>query len=102
MVTVIKCVCVVFVMYMILITYVVTVIKCVASSTQTTENAPEERRRTPGNVAEGHHVRSTVAFLLWDKFKNDGVSWSITLLTTSDQESNILFVVMHGRSNSSP
>ena len=72
-------------MYMILITYMVTVIKCVAGAAQTTE---QRTRRNEGENREGvqRDIKrvSTVALLLWGTWTNHGVFWSITLPKTSD------------------
>ena len=69
---------------MTLVTYIVTVMKCVAGATQITE------QRTRGNDGkhrrgtEEHQVRSIEALLFGYRQQKDGVFWSITLPKTSN------------------
>ena len=65
-------------MCMIPITYMVTVIKCVAGAAQTTEQRTRRNEGEHREGTEGHQVRSIVSLILWDTWTKDGVFWSIT------------------------
>ena len=87
---------------MTLITYIVTVMKCVADATQTTD---QRTRRNEGEHrewnTEGHAVRSIVANAFWVTDRKSmvcfGASHSKKHLT---QDRDVWFVVICGGSNS--